>query len=249
MRYRLLVNLGRKIKAGAIVTAEDLGADRLRQLDDQGFLEVCGGDLDEPAERSAFDVALEAWRLHMGSAQPLIITLLDETRTDDQVVALADALSEASTALPLERQTQLQEFFQRAAELAEADLRSITNTKTASVSTAALEGAAGMDAAPDHTASAADLAADATRGVAQSVEHLAHNQDVGGSNPLPAPNPEGGALAAASVVTTSEAQTVASPDGAAAATAASNDTPSADDGAAKKSPAAKRGGPKKSGAA
>lgn len=249
MRFRLLVNLGRKIKAGSIVTAEDLGAERLGQLGAQGFLEVYVGDLDEPAARSAFEVALEAWRLHMESAQPLIIAVLDETQTDDQVMALADALREASTALPLDRQAQLQDFFQRAAELAEADLRSNTNTTAASVSTAALEGAAGMDAAPDHTAPAADQVADATRGVAQSVEHLAHNQDVGGSSPLPAPNPEGGALAAASVVTTSEAQVVASPDGAEAAAAASNDTAEAKASAAKKSPAAKRDGPKKSGAA
>lgn len=247
MRYRLLVNLNAKTKAGAIVTAEDLGAERFAQLESQGFLEAAGGALSDP--ELAFVVALDAWRFHMGQAQPLIIAVLDETKTDDHVLALADALREVSTALPIERQEQLQTIFARAAELAEADLRSITNTTAASVSTAALEGAAGMDAASDHTASAADQVADATRGVAQSVEHLAHNQDVGGSSPPPAPIPEGGALAAASVVTTSEAQTLASPDGAAAATAASNDTPSADDGAAKKSPAAKRGGPKKSGAA
>ena len=247
MRYRLLVNLNAKTKAGATVTAEDLGADRFAQLERQGFLEPLGDALTE--QEAAFKTALDAWRFHMVEAQPLIIAVLDETKTDDQVVALADALREAGTSLPIERQEQLQSLFSRAAELAVADLRSNTNTMAASVSTAALEGAAGMDAAPNHTAPAADQVADASRGVAQSVEHLVHTQDVGGSSPPPAPIPEGGALAAASVVTTSEAQTLASPDGAAAATAASNDTPSADDGAAKKSPAAKRGGPKKSGAA
>lgn len=222
MRYRLLVNLNAKTKAGAIVTAEDLGADRLGQLERQGFLEPLGDALSE--QETAFKTALDAWRFHMVEAHPLIIAVLDETKADDQVVALADALREAGTSLPIERQEQLQNLFSRAAELAEADLRSNTNTMAASVSTAALEGAAGMDAAPDHNAPPADQVEGAS-------------------------NPEGGALAAASVVTTSEAQTLASPDGAAAATAASNDTPSADDGAAKKSPAAKRGGPKKSGAA
>lgn len=249
MRYRLLVNLNAKTKAGAIVTAEDLGADRLAQLDAQGFLEVYVGDLDEPAERSAFEAALEAYRLHMEAAPPLIIAVLDETKTDDQVITFADALFEISSTVPKQIQRVMAEVFERARELAMADPENIPSSAFASLSMAPAEGAVGMDAAPDHNAPAADQVADASRGVAQSVEHLVHTQDVGGSSPPPAPNPEGGALAAASVVTTSEAQTLASPDDAAAATAASNDTPSADDGAEKKSPAAKRGGPKKSGAA
>lgn len=245
MRYRLLVNLNAKRKAGSIVTAEDIGEKRIEQLRGQGFLKVY---VDEQAA-PGFEAALEAYRLHMEAAPPLIVAVLDETKTDDQVITFADALFEISSTVPKEIQRVMAEVFERARELALADPENIPSSAFASLSMAAAEDAAGMDAASDHNAPPADQADDATRGVAQSEERLAHNQDVGGSSPPPAPNPEGGAVAAATVVTTSEEAVSSSPDGAAAATAASNDTPSAEAGAAKKSPAAKRGGPKKSGAA
>jgi len=224
MRYRLLVNLTAKTKAGSIITTDHVGAARLAGLERAGFLEVVRDDLDGPATTSPFEAALEAYRLHMEAAQPLIITVLDEAQADDEVVRLADTVREVALAMPEDQQEKMQRVFARVAELAGAGLLDIKDTVVASVSSAASEGAASMDAAPDHNAPAAVLAAGAT-------------------------NPEGGAVAAATVVTTSEAQTVASSDGAAAASAASNDTPEREAGAAKNTPAAKRGGPKKSGAA
>lgn len=224
MRYRLLVNLNAKIKAGSIVTAEDLGAKRLGQLDDQGFLEVYAGDLDEPVERSAFEVALAAYRLHMEAAPALIIAVMDETKTDDQVIAFADALFEISTTVPKEIQRVMGEVFERARELALADPENIPASAFASLSTASAEGAASMDAAPDHNAPTADQVASAT-------------------------HPEGAQDAPASAGGSIEAETLASTDGAAAGAAASNDTPEAEAPVAPKAPAAKRGGPKKSGAA
>lgn len=223
MRYRLLVNLNAKTKAGSIVTAEDLG-ERFGQLDAQGFLEVYAGDLDQPVERSAFEAALEAYRLHMEAAVPLIITVMDAVADDNQVVVFADVVRELGEAMPADVQHRLYALMARAHELAEADLKANKDTGVASLSTATAEGAASMGAAPEHNALAADQAEDAT-------------------------NPEGGAAVAAAVVTTSEAQVVASSDGAAAATAASHDTPEAEVEVAPKAPAAKRGGPKKSGAA
>jgi len=223
MLYRLLVNLNARTKAGSIVTAEDLG-ERFGQLDAQGFLEVYAGDLDETAGRSAFEAALEAYRLHMEAAPPLIIAVLEETKTDDQVIALRGALFEISSTVPKEIQRVMAEVFERARELAEADVNNIPASAFASLSTATAEGAASMDAAPDHNAPAAEQAASAT-------------------------HPEGAQDAPASAGGSIEAETLASTEGAAAGAAASNDTPEAEDQVAPKAPAAKRGGPKKSGAA
>lgn len=238
MRYRLLVNLNAKVKAGSIVTAEDLGEGRIEQLRAQGFLEV---HVDDQGNVSAFEVALEAYRLHMEAAPPLIIAVLDETKTDDQVIAFADALFEISSTVPKRIQEVMTEVFARARELAVADPQNIPNSAFASLSTAGVEGAAGMVAAPDHNSPAADPVTDVLRGFGERFAAASLDQVN--------TNPEGGAVVAETVVTTSEAQAVASPDGAAAATAASNDTPEAEVEVAPKAPAAKRGGPKKSGAA
>ncbi|PZR32287.1 hypothetical protein [Caulobacter segnis] len=221
MRYRLLVNLPGKMKAGSPITPEDVGQAEFDRLGSHGFIEI---EADELADVDAFTAALEAYRLHMEAAPPLIIAVLEATNTDDQVIAFADALFEISSTVPKRIQEVMAEVFERARELAVADPNNIPNSAFASLLAAQAEGAAGMDAAPDNSAPAADQVAGAT-------------------------NPEGGAVAAATVVTPSTDTTLSVPDGAAAATAASNDTPKAEDLAVKKSPAAKSGGRKKSEAA